>query len=156
MGWYKRDWHLLHLWFKIRNRVHYSLRGHRLIGIGIPIITLRQSITMTSKWERWRLKSPASRLFTQLFIQAQIKENISAPRYWPLWGEFTVDRWIPAQRASDTENVSIWWRHHDTNDTASFWWMKAEFFSYIYWVLCKVKFDIIHLKSRGLEITLFL
>ena len=39
-------------------------------------------ITMTSQWARWRLKSPASRLFTQ-------------PRHWPLWGEFT-----------------IWWSHH--------------------------------------------
>ena len=27
-------------------------------------------ITITSKWARWRLKSPASRLFTQPFIQA--------------------------------------------------------------------------------------
>ena len=69
-------------------------------------------ITMTSKWARWRLKSPVSRLFTQPFIQAQIKENIKAPRHWPLWGEFTDDRWIPPQRASDAENVSIWWRHH--------------------------------------------
>ena len=32
---------------------------------------------------RWRLKSPASRLFTQPFIQSQIKENIKAPRNWP-------------------------------------------------------------------------
>ena len=44
---------------------------------------------------RKRLKSPASRLFTQSFIQMQIKENIKAPRHWPLCGEFTVDRWIP-------------------------------------------------------------
>ena len=43
----------------------------------------------------WRLKSPASRLFTQPFIQVQIKENIKAPLHWPLWGEFTGDRWIP-------------------------------------------------------------
>ena len=28
-------------------------------------------------------------------FKAQIKENIKAPRYWPLWGEFTGDRWIP-------------------------------------------------------------
>ena len=28
-----------------------------------------------------------SRLFAQLFIKA--------PRHWPLWGEFTSDRWIP-------------------------------------------------------------
>ena len=33
---------------------------------------------------RWRLKSPASRLFTQPFIQAQVKENIKAPHHWPL------------------------------------------------------------------------
>ena len=29
------------------------------------------------------------------FIQAQIRENTKAPRHWPLWGEFTGDRWIP-------------------------------------------------------------
>ena len=23
------------------------------------------------------------------------KENLKAPRLWPLWGEFTGDRWIP-------------------------------------------------------------
>ena len=28
-------------------------------------------------------------------VQAQIKENIKAPRHWPLWGGFTGDRWIP-------------------------------------------------------------
>ena len=37
----------------------------------------------------------ASPLFIQLFIQAQIKENIKAPRHWPLCGEFTGDRWVP-------------------------------------------------------------
>ena len=29
------------------------------------------------------------------FIQTQIKENIKAPRHWPLCGEFTGDQWIP-------------------------------------------------------------
>ena len=38
---------------------------------------------------------PASPLFTQPFIRVQIKENITAPRHWPLCGEFTGDRWIP-------------------------------------------------------------
>ena len=41
------------------------------------------------------LKSPASPLFTQPFIQVQIKENIKAPRRWLLRGEFTGGRWIP-------------------------------------------------------------
>ena len=53
-----------------------------------------QYITMTSEWVRWRLKSAESRLFTEAFIQVQIKENIKAPRYWPLCGEFTGDRGI--------------------------------------------------------------
>ena len=52
-------------------------------------------ITMTSQWARLRLKSPAPRLLTQAFIQAQIKENVKAPRHWPLYGEFTGDRRIP-------------------------------------------------------------
>ena len=29
------------------------------------------------------------------FIQAQIKENIKAPRQWPFCGEFPGARWIP-------------------------------------------------------------
>ena len=40
------------------------------------------------------------------------KKNIKAPRHWPLCGEFTGDRWIPAQMASNVENVSNWWRHN--------------------------------------------
>ena len=55
-------------------------------------------------------KSPASRLITQPFIQAYIKENIKAPRHWPLCGEFTGE--FPAQMASNAENVFIWWRLH--------------------------------------------
>ena len=59
------------------------------------MLGIRTLITMTSEWARWRLKSPASRLFSQPFIQAQIIENIKAPRHWPLCGEFTGDRRIP-------------------------------------------------------------
>ena len=44
---------------------------------------------------RRRFKSPASPLFTQPFIKAQIKEDIIAPHHWPLWEEFTGDRWVP-------------------------------------------------------------
>ena len=57
---------------------------------------------------RWRLKSPASPLSSQPFIQAEIKENIKVPRQWPLDvpGEF------PAQMASNSEDISIWWRRH--------------------------------------------
>ena len=34
-------------------------------------------------------------MFTQTFVQAQIKENIEAPCHWPLWEEFTSNRWLP-------------------------------------------------------------
>ena len=37
---------------------------------------------------------PHDCLFNRLF-KTQIKENIKAPRHWPLGGEFTGDRWIP-------------------------------------------------------------
>ena len=49
-----------------------------------------------SQWTRWRLKSLASRLFAQPFVQAWIKENVKATRHWPLWGESTmrgIHRW---------------------------------------------------------------
>ena len=50
---------------------------------------------MTS-WAWCNLKSLASRLFAQPFVQVQIKENIKVPHHWPLWGESTGDR-LPAQ-----------------------------------------------------------
>ena len=44
--------------------------------------------------------------------QAQGKENIKAPRHWPLWGNSPDTGEFPAEMASNAENVSIWWRHH--------------------------------------------
>ena len=40
-------------------------------------------------------QSPATRLLAELLLQAQKRENIKAPRYWPLWGELTSGRWTP-------------------------------------------------------------
>ena len=57
-------------------------------------------ITLRSQWASWRLKSPASRLFAQPFVQAHIKENIKVPRHWPLWGESTGH---PSQGTSNVE-----------------------------------------------------
>ena len=42
-------------------------------------------------------------MFTQPFIQTQIKENIKALCHWPLCGEFTGE--FPTQMASNVENV---------------------------------------------------
>ena len=67
---------------------------------------VKANITVTSWWARWRLKSPAPPLFTQPSIQALIKENIKAPHYWPLWGEFTGHRWIPRTNGQQRGNAS--------------------------------------------------
>ena len=53
---------------------------------------------------------PHDYLLHRLF-KAQIKENIKAPRHWPLWNS-PVGGEFPAQMASNAEYVSIWWRHH--------------------------------------------
>ena len=58
-----------------------------------PPSGLEPNITVMSYWVPWRLKSLASPLFAQLLVQ--IKENIKAPRHWPLYRECTGDRWIP-------------------------------------------------------------
>ena len=34
-------------------------------------------------------------VFSTVYSETQIKENIKASRHWPLCGEFTGDRWIP-------------------------------------------------------------
>ena len=102
------------IWWRHHEKVDvvthpYSTSSNGLIK---HVSTLGHDITMTSQWPWWHFKSPASRLFTQPFIQTQIKENLKAPRHWPLCGEFTGTGEFPAQRTSYAENVSIWWRHH--------------------------------------------
>ena len=62
------------------------------VGVQVDFIS---TITMTSQWALWHLKSPVSPLFARPFVQAHIKENIKAPCHWPLSGESTGDRWIP-------------------------------------------------------------
>ena len=54
------------------------------------------------------LKSPASRLFTEPFIQAQIKENIKLSVTGICAGNSPVNWELPAQTASNAEKVSIW------------------------------------------------
>ena len=53
-------------------------------------------------------------MFTQPFIQAQVKENTSLAGQSSTSLAFPVTGEFPAQRASNAENASIWWRHHET------------------------------------------
>ena len=94
---------LLQLWviFLTFNFISNLAHSHKRLLVSIWVVLScgsQMDITMTSEWARWRLKSPASRLFTQPFIRVQIKENIKAPRHWPLCGEFTGPHKWPVTR----------------------------------------------------------
>ena len=69
-------------------------------------------MSMENHYNEVIMSAIASQTPAPRFIQAQIIENIKAPRHWPLWRDFTGDRWIPLTKASNAENVSIWWRHN--------------------------------------------
>ena len=43
------------------------------------------------------------------------KKNIKGPRHWLCEGNSPVSDKFPTQRASNAENVAIWWRHNDAN-----------------------------------------
>ena len=64
-------------------KVHDSSMPNTNTGIPFQNITLQ-----------WRHNGRNS-VSNQPFIQMQIKENIKAPRHWPLCGEFTGNRRIP-------------------------------------------------------------
>ena len=54
-----------------------------------------RSVTFSSQWRHNERDGVSNRQPHECLFKAQIKENIKAPRHWPLWGEFTGDRWIP-------------------------------------------------------------
>ena len=99
--------------------VVFCIRNDRLTNI---LLGYHYSDVM---WTRWRLKSPASRLFVQPFVQAQIKENIKAPRHWLCEENPPVTIGFPSQRDSNAENISIWWRHHIYWRGANIWLSKC-------------------------------
>ena len=96
--------------------IHLVIDYHIHISQVPSQFTYSDTITVTSQWAQWRLKSPASRLFTRLFGRRPKKTSKhKAPRQWPCDGNSPVTDEFPAQMASNAENVSIWWRHHDVS-----------------------------------------
>ena len=78
-----------------RSMSPYGVTRPQLVNI---ILHSVGDMQQTLQWRhngRDAVSNPASPFFTHSFIQAQIKENIKAPRHWSLCGEFTGDRWIP-------------------------------------------------------------
>ena len=49
------------------------------------------------------IASQITSLTIRSFIQTKIKENIKAPRHWPLCGEFTGTGEFPTQMASNAK-----------------------------------------------------
>ena len=73
------------------DNIRANVKATSFSHLAIRSLEITPHITVKSKLAQWGLKSPASRLFTQLFIQVQIKENIKALHRWPLWGELSGD-----------------------------------------------------------------
>ena len=65
---------------------------------------------------QWRLRSLAPRVFAQ-----------PSERHWPCERIPHVTHGFYSQRASNAENDSIWWRHHDSQD---------DFFALVFPFLC--------------------
>ena len=102
---------LIRAWINdwVNNRKAGDLR-HNRAHYDVSVMVVKY----VPEWWQWRHNErdgvsnhqPRDCLLNRLF-KAQIQKNIKAPRHWPLWGEF------PAQKASNAENVSIWWRHNE-------------------------------------------
>ena len=74
-------------------------------------------MTVTTWWAPWYLKSPASSLFAQLYVRAQVRENIKAPRHWLCEGNSRVTGKLPHKRPatgkiSPFDDVIMWWYHN--------------------------------------------
>ena len=86
------------IWF------YHLICSYRLRRRPFMITVLRGvDITVTPWWARWRLKSPARRLLTQPFVQAEIKENTKALVAKLCEGNSTMTGDFPIQTASNTE-----------------------------------------------------
>ena len=81
--------------YLVEDRKITSVTSRSIMYTGAEV-ALKQCILSSNQGTNGiSVKSPASRLFTQPFVQTQVIENIKAQRHWPLWGECTDDRWIP-------------------------------------------------------------
>ena len=66
-----------------------------------------------------------------------MKENSKPLRHWSLWGEQ-----FPAERASNAENISIWWRHNKNQQTTRKRELPAGTMRWIYFhQQTKIKYD---------------
>ena len=79
------------------------------------VVSVHHNTTTILQWRHDERDgvSPASRLFIQLFIHTQIKIKIPKLRVTGLFDGNSPE--TSEQKATNAENVSIWWRHHAGN-----------------------------------------
>ena len=72
-----------------------------------------------TKTLQWRHNEHNGVLFAQPFIQARPKKTSTLHVIGLCEGNSPVNGEFPAQRASNAENVSIWWRHRGVRSTCT-------------------------------------
>ena len=104
------------LWLSYALR-RYWFNIYIYIDFNILILAPVKACCLMAPTLQWRHNehnsiSNHSRVLTQLFVQAYFKEDSKAPHHLPLCGELAGVWWISSRKASNVENVSIWWHHH--------------------------------------------
>ena len=104
--------HIMHKQLHMINSVTLDSRSH-----GLCIGRLKFRYWWLIKWRHNGWDGVSNHqphdCILNCFFQAQIKENIIAPRHWSRVGNLPVTGEFPAQKASNADDVSIWWRHHE-------------------------------------------
>ena len=80
-----------------------AIAWHNRVKVNYSGYIRSMNITLTSYWAEWRLKSPESPLFTQPFIQAQIKETSKFRVTGLCEGNSPVTGEFPVQMVSNAE-----------------------------------------------------
>ena len=109
----------------------------------ISMALCKTAVNPLLHWARWHLKSPTYPLFAQPFVLAQIKGISKLCVTGLCEGNPLVTGGFHSQRASDMENVSIWWHHRVTHwsyyNLALSHWYVVDYIIYTY--LSKPCFD---------------
>ena len=105
-------------WFEVVFKISYTFSGltqyGQYHGCGWAVDKeIVHHITMPALWVRWRLKSPASRLFVKHLLRCRSKKTSKLRVTGLCAGNSPVTGEFPAQKACNAENISNWWRHHE-------------------------------------------
>ena len=76
----------------------------------LHLFSIRPSISSQWRYNEYHGVSNHQCLLNRLF-RCTSKKTSKAQRCCPLWGDPPVTVGFPSKRASNAENVSIWWRH---------------------------------------------